>query len=130
MMMLKPGLNILLQSLLFIMIHKQVMEKIFILSCKIINICRSSSASLTYTNGAATESWYSEISNWNFSTSSPINTSQATGHFTQVVWVDSTHAGFGMATGMYFGYHAIWIVARYSPPGNYVGQYSSNVLQI
>ena len=51
--------------------------------------------------------------------------SGSTGHFTQVVWRGSTELGCGMAAcnGQNF-----W-VCRYSPSGNYEGQFPDNVPQ-
>jgi hypothetical protein len=49
-----------------------------------------------------------------------------TGHFTQVVWRGSTNLGVGIAFGNN-GRTAV-VVANYSPPGNYLGQFPANVL--
>ncbi|PAA87086.1 hypothetical protein BOX15_Mlig028574g2 [Macrostomum lignano] len=48
-----------------------------------------------------------------------------TGHFSQVVWKNSQRVGFGRAvskTGR------VYVVARYRPPGNFVGWFKANVL--
>ena len=50
--------------------------------------------------------------------------SMETGHFTQLVWVNSTQLGCAMAT---CGGLDIW-VCNYNPPGNYERQYRQNVL--
>ena len=51
----------------------------------------------------------------------------ATGHFTQVVWKGSQKLGVGFAlTG---DGKTLYVVAQYSPPGNYMGQFGSNVLR-
>ena len=47
-----------------------------------------------------------------------------TGHFTQVVWKSSTSIGLGIAHGG----RGTYCTAQYSPPGNYQGQFKSNVL--
>ena len=47
-----------------------------------------------------------------------------TGHFTQVVWVNSTELGMGHATSQS---GSVYTVARYSPAGNYRGQFEQKV---
>ena len=69
-----------------------------------------------------TKSWYDEIKDYNFKRAT---FSSQTGHFTQVVWVDSKCVGFGAAkskSGNYYG------VANYYPAGNFLGEFSKNVL--
>lgn len=55
------------------------------------------------------------------------------GHFSQIVWKGTTHVG--CATVMCHGLGNIdsssslpFTVCNYSPPGNYAGEYGSNVL--
>ncbi len=65
--------------------------------------------------------WYDEIKDYDFKKP---GFSSNTGHFTQVVWVDSVELGVGKATaanGMQF------VVARYFPPGNILGRFPDNV---
>lgn len=65
--------------------------------------------------------WYSEIKDHKFGKEP---TSLKTGHFTQVVWKDSRELGVAVArsrTGQVF------VVANYSPPGNFVGCFAENV---
>ena len=50
-----------------------------------------------------------------------------TGHFTQVVWSSSRELGIGKATGTHNGIPCIYIVARYRPPGNFEGQFQTEV---
>ena len=47
------------------------------------------------------------------------------GHFTQVVWKDSKKLGVGIAVSSSGG---VYVVARYSPPGNVMNQFAENVL--
>lgn len=70
----------------------------------------------------AAQMWYDEVGayDWN----NP-GFSQATGHFTQVVWQSTTQIGCGMAQCG----NRTFIVCRYAPPGNYEGQFPQNVLQ-
>lgn len=70
-----------------------------------------SSVPVTPTGKEAVDSWYSEIKDYNFS--SPGFTSN-TGHFTQVVWKNSTELGLGMATDG----KTVFVVGQYRPAGN------------
>jgi hypothetical protein len=71
----------------------------------------------------ATDSWYDEIKLYNFNRP---GFSMGTGHFTQVVWKGSQKLGVGFAlTG---DGKTLYVVAQYSPPGNYQGQFGQNVL--
>ena len=45
---------------------------------------------------------------------------QDVGHYTQIIWRDTTRLGCGIATGL----GRDWLVCRYSPPGNWVGRYA------
>eukprot|EP00658_Telonema_sp_P-2_P085483 TRINITY_DN9755_c0_g2_i3.p1 TRINITY_DN9755_c0_g2~~TRINITY_DN9755_c0_g2_i3.p1 ORF type:complete len:379 (+),score=39.01 TRINITY_DN9755_c0_g2_i3:317-1453(+) len=66
----------------------------------------------------ATDSWYSEIQQYSFSSHS----GNGTGHFTQLVWKQTATIGAARSQdGKY-------IVANYSPPGNWKGEYPQNVL--
>ena len=47
-----------------------------------------------------------------------------TGHFTQIVWQESTELGIGKAKG---GDGKIIVVARYRPPGNVINHFQNNV---
>eukprot|EP00243_Klebsormidium_subtile_P001746 TRINITY_DN1322_c0_g1_i4.p1 TRINITY_DN1322_c0_g1~~TRINITY_DN1322_c0_g1_i4.p1 ORF type:complete len:290 (-),score=67.06 TRINITY_DN1322_c0_g1_i4:405-1274(-) len=78
-------------------------------------------------NGAAAsaiDSWYSEIAQFNFSDPEHNDFNQ-TGHFTQLVWKNTTGVGFGAAVN---AGGACVVVADFSPTGNYQGQYKDNVL--
>ena len=53
---------------------------------------------------------------------------RGTGHFTQIVWKESTEFGIGRATGKSKeGKFCTYIVGRYRPPGNFRGRYKTNV---
>ena len=45
----------------------------------------------------------------------------------QVVWKGTKAVGVGIATTLQKGFYKSYVVARYSPPGNYEGQFESNV---
>jgi uncharacterized protein YkwD len=69
----------------------------------------------------AVSHWYAEIKKYNFKRP---GFSGATGHFTQVVWKGSTSLGCGAAKSKEQSY---FIVCRYSPAGNVLGQFPQNV---
>ena len=73
------------------------------------------------TGEMATENWYSEIKNYDFKK----DYQKDTGHFTQIVWKDTTDVGFGIANKNSIYY----VVAYYFPPGNFLGKYADNVLK-
>lgn len=50
----------------------------------------------------------------------------AAGHFTQVVWKESTEIGCGVATDCGDDLPNVW-VCQYSPPGNHRGRFAENV---
>ena len=55
--------------------------------------------------------------------------SGGTFHFTQVVWKASTVLGIGRAEGEEGGMKCAYIVGRYKPAGNMMGQFEENVLK-
>lgn len=67
--------------------------------------------------------WYNEVKDYKYGD----GFSMKTGHFTQVVWVGSRRIGCGIGVDSrgtkFLG------VCRYSPPGNYQGQFAQNVLR-
>lgn len=65
----------------------------------------------------ATNKWYEEIKNFNFTTGLKISKDLDIGHFTQIVWKATKHVGFGKATDEH---GCIYIVANYYPSGNIV----------
>ena len=79
---------------------------------------------------AATDAWYNEIKDYNFANP---GFSSATGHFTQVVWKSTTKIGFGVAFGQMksgaYTFNCAYVVANYKEPGNYLGQFPTNVLK-
>jgi pathogenesis-related protein 1 len=82
------------------------------------------SASAAPTPQSVVDSWVSEAANYTYATNSCSGTC---GHYTQVVWRNSTLLGCGMTyctTGSPFSGFSTWynVVCDYSPPGNYVGQ--------
>jgi len=71
-----------------------------------------------YTALDASESWYSEIREYNYGKLNN-NNWYKTGHYTQMVWKNTTHVGIGIAICKN---GSILIVANYSPSGNYLGE--------
>ncbi|XP_053181584.1 Golgi-associated plant pathogenesis-related protein 1-like [Scomber japonicus] len=70
-----------------------------------------SSAPLNLTGKEAVESWYNEIKDYNWGRP---GFASNTGHFTQVVWAESTELGVGLATDG----KKVFVVGQYRPAGN------------
>ena len=51
------------------------------------------------------------------------------GHFTQVVWKESTELGIGRAEVEHDGEKCAYIVARYKPPWNKLKEFAQNVVE-
>ncbi|KAA0193551.1 putative scp gapr-1 like scp extracellular protein [Fasciolopsis buskii] len=82
---------------------------------------RSSSGVAEMTGREATKMWYDEIILHDFKG----GYNGATGHFTQVIWKNTTNAGFGRASTK--DGHKIFLVGHYTPPGNVQGEFAENV---
>lgn len=72
----------------------------------------------------AVDAWYDEINQHTFGVE-PKTT--GTGHFTQVIWLDSKELGVGVSKN---SKGQVFVVCNYDPPGNYVGQYTQKVPNI
>ncbi|XP_040899181.1 Golgi-associated plant pathogenesis-related protein 1-like isoform X2 [Toxotes jaculatrix] len=83
----------------------------------------SSSADFKLTGKEAVDSWYSEIEDYDWNNPGD---SESTGHFTQVVWKESTELGVGFATNG----KTAFVVGQYRPAGNMdmPGCFEKNVL--
>jgi len=68
---------------------------------------------------ASVDDWYNEIDHTPGKKGAVSQFGGHTGHYTQVVWKGTTHVGCG--------YHNKVLSCQYSPPGNYGGQFPSNV---
>ena len=66
----------------------------------------------------ASKAWYSEIKDFTYGKLNSNNWAK-TGHYTQMVWRNSTQVGMGSAT---CPSGAVIIVANYNPRGNYMGE--------
>jgi len=72
----------------------------------------------------AVDSWYEEsLHSYDYS-QEPTDTES--GHFTQLVWKRSERIGVGLAKSS-AGRHIV--VIKYDPPGNFIGQYTHNVMK-
>ncbi|XP_022099176.1 uncharacterized protein LOC110983865 isoform X2 [Acanthaster planci] len=82
-----------------------------------------SSASTAFSGGEATDMFYRQVVKYDFK--KPGFTSGA-GHFTQLVWKASREMGIGKAITKE---GKVIVVAFYSPPGNVMGQFDTQVSQ-
>jgi uncharacterized protein YkwD len=89
----------------------------------------SSVDAATLANQAVT-GWYNEVSAYDYANP---GFSGKTGHFTQVVWKNSTQLGCAAAQGVKTiqgnEYNAFYVVCQYAPAGNVSGQFSDNVIE-
>ena len=71
--------------------------------------------------------WAAEESSYSFAGG---QFSEATGHFTQVVWKGTKHLGCGIASGCGANNDGMdtLVVCRYGPAGNVLGTFTTNVL--
>ncbi|TGZ68167.1 hypothetical protein CRM22_004405 [Opisthorchis felineus] len=80
-----------------------------------------SSQKATLTGSDVSKMWYDEIKLHDFSG----EFNGKSGHFTQLIWKSTVKAGFGVASTK--DGHQIFIVGRYMPPGNMLGEFLQNV---
>jgi len=86
--------------------------------------CKWSSNPKHKVKGAeAVDSWYSEIKDHDFA-KEPSPGVLKSGHFSQVVWFSSKQVGVGKARSKS---GRVYVVANYSPAGNFLGDYCDNV---
>lgn len=68
----------------------------------------------------AVRRWVDEQADYDYDTNSCV-AGAVCGHYTQVVWADSTQVGCGVAVCTDDGFAQVW-VCQYNPPGNWVGE--------
>lgn len=78
-----------------------------------------------YTSQGTIDAWYNEIEKYNWSDP---GFSESTGHFTQVVWKSTTKVGCG--SKQCGGSVGTYIICSYNPAGNFIGDFSENVLPL
>lgn len=76
-----------------------------------------------YDDQGTIDAWYNEIAKYSYS--DPVF-SEATGHFTQLIWKSSTKVGCG--SKQCGGSVGKYIICNYNPAGNFIGEFSENVL--
>lgn len=84
------------------------------------NLWKGTAGAFSYTTMA--EAWASERQYFKYGVFPDVSTTgnwAAVGHYTQMIWKNTTQ--IGCAVGRGGGYDVL--VCRYSPPGNYTGQY-------
>ena len=97
-------------------------------------VSTTTAPTITYSPGAASIAWYeTEEFLYNYPPDLvivppgiPDNFNQV-GHFTQMVWTDTTEACFASAVGTRNGDTACYVVGHYNPPGNFLNQFETKV---
>ncbi|MEU2718303.1 CAP domain-containing protein [Streptomyces sp. NPDC007205] len=75
----------------------------------------------------AVDRWYAEVSDYDFNSA---GFSARTGHFTQLVWKESTRIGAARAVGGKPGHYERYIAVEFENPGNLVGEFKQNVFPV
>ena len=71
--------------------------------------------------GDGSTAWYNEIDDYTYSVmGSPENANVMIGHYTQMIWSTTTEVGIAVAIS---DSGKVYVAARYSPPGNYIGNH-------
>ncbi|KAJ3747679.1 CAP domain-containing protein [Lentinula detonsa] len=83
------------------------------------NLSAAAPQSITVQQGV--DLWMTEASMYNYSNPT---FSSSTGHFTQVVWKSTTSVACAIASCNFLGNGTGYLVCRYDPPGNYLGQFA------
>nr|CDS32832.1 venom allergen (val) protein [Hymenolepis microstoma] len=59
--------------------------------------------------------WFDEYKDYNYNSN---YCSGVCGHYTQLVWADTTHVGCGVSRCTFSGFNAVYVVCNYGPGGN------------
>ncbi|ROV98473.1 hypothetical protein VPNG_08511 [Cytospora leucostoma] len=81
------------------------------------NLYWQSNSDTPYTNAA--NAWVDEKSEYNGEAITGTGNFEEYGHYTQIIWESTTKVGLGVASDGAGGYY---VVARYSPEGNVIGE--------
>lgn len=88
---------------------------------------------LEYTPHTASSYWYKESSNYDYVKGEAKEAGQEIWEFTSMIWKGVKEVGFGYAygPGTISGHNGtlIYIVAKYSPTPNVVGEFTNNIGQ-
>ncbi|CAH3041090.1 Golgi-associated plant pathogenesis-related protein 1-like [Pocillopora damicornis] len=94
------------------------------------NLSMGCSSDKAQTVKEAVANWYNELCNPGYYGLGELETGpDEAGHFSQVVWKESTKLGIGRAEIEQNGMKCAYIVGRYNPPGNVQESYKQNVLK-
>jgi uncharacterized protein YkwD len=72
----------------------------------------------TFNPADATDAWGSEKSLYKPGTKISNTNYQDFGHYTQMIWHNTTEVGCGVAQSS----HGTYVVCQYNPPGNFIGE--------
>ncbi|KAJ8508172.1 hypothetical protein ONZ45_g9519 [Pleurotus djamor] len=89
------------------------------------NLAAGSGSNYDFLDGFT--AWMDEVSLYNYNNPT---FSTETGHFTAVIWKSTTEVACAITecpAGTIFGQSSKYVVCRYSPPGNVLGQFIENV---
>ncbi|KAM7540468.1 hypothetical protein Aperf_G00000027677 [Anoplocephala perfoliata] len=65
------------------------------------------------------EMWFEEYRDYNYQSN---YCSGVCGHYTQLVWANTTHVGCGVQKCNFNGFNAVYVVCNYGPGGNFNNQ--------
>ncbi|XP_028969173.1 Golgi-associated plant pathogenesis-related protein 1 [Galendromus occidentalis] len=82
----------------------------------------TSSGQLSVSAERAIDAWYGEVREMRFGEAIPRNLSRV-GHFTQIVWKDTSHVGMAFAIGG----NTVYVAANYTCRGNVIGEFHRQV---